>query len=179
MPPDIAVRQATPQDASDIAVIRVESWRATYPGLVPQAYLDRLSAADEVGRRALTLAGPPPLRFTLVAERAGVVVGFASGGPDRDTQEGRGELYAIYVQPAHLGIGAGAALMTTALAALHASFDAVGVWVLESNARARRFYERFGLAPTGERRVLDLDGPVPEVRHAGTVAAHDEEGGSA
>lgn len=171
----IAVRQATPHDASDIATIRVESWRATYAGLVPQPFLDRLSAKDETERRVAALADPPPLRFTLVAERAGTVVGFASGGPDRDDHPDCGEVYAIYVQPAQLGTGAGAALMTAAINALRTSFDEIGLWVLESNDRARRFYEKFGLTPTGERRVLDLEGPVPEVRHAGTAAAVDED----
>lgn len=177
MPPTtVAVRAATPPDAGAIAATRAASWRATYQGLVPQTFLDRMTPPDEIDRRAAALADPAPVRFTLVAERAGITVGFASGGPDRDAHNGCGELYALYVLPAHLRTGAGTALMTAALDALRARFDEVGVWVLDGNDRARRFYERFGLAATGERRVLDLDGPVPEVRHAGKLTRDDEDG---
>ena len=38
------VRPARPEDARRIAEIHVETWRATYPGVVPQEVLDELRA---------------------------------------------------------------------------------------------------------------------------------------
>lgn len=46
------------------------------------------------------------------------------------------------------------------------------LWVLEENDRARRFYERMGLAPDGARDTFTPDGTtveLPEVRYAGPL----------
>jgi len=51
----VAVRQATIDDAGDIAVVHVATWRAAYRGLMPQSLLDGLSveARTAVWRRIL------------------------------------------------------------------------------------------------------------------------------
>ncbi len=48
-------------------------------------------------------------------------------------------------------------------------FARVTLWVLEGNARARRFYEVAGLAPDGARKVLEMPGETPEIRYAGPL----------
>ena len=41
------------------------------------------------------------------------------------------------------------------------------LWVLEENARARRFYDRGGWSPDGATRVEPIGGePVPQVRYS-------------
>jgi RimJ/RimL family protein N-acetyltransferase len=68
------------------------------------------------------------------------------------------------VDPSKIGTGAGAALMTAALADL--APRPVAVWVLEGNAVARAFYERFGLRHDGVSTDFDAGGtPVPEIRY--------------
>ena len=37
---DVRIRRATVDDAVAIARVRVESWRTTYRGMIPQPYLD-------------------------------------------------------------------------------------------------------------------------------------------
>jgi RimJ/RimL family protein N-acetyltransferase len=60
--------------------------------------------------------------------------------------------------------------MATALGALRKEgFRRVTLWVLEGNARARRFYEAAGLVPDGARQLLEMGTPVPEVRYAGPL----------
>ena len=63
------------------------------------------------------------------------------------------ELHALYVLPELWGRGIGRDLLA-------AAGDVSELWVLESNERARRFYERFGWAPDGSGRevhgVLEL-----------------------
>ena len=41
----------------------------------------------------------------------------------------------------------------------------VTLWVLEANEQARRFYVAAGFRPDGARQLLDLGGPVTEVRY--------------
>jgi GNAT superfamily N-acetyltransferase len=82
------------------------------------------------------------------------------GPPDAPSIPGAGELYAIYLDPAHWGRGYGRALMRAAERGLaEAGFSKAYLWVLETNARARRFYEIAGWAADGGTKV----------EHRGTV----------
>lgn len=140
----MTVRLATPDDADAIERVRTDTWRAAYRGHMPDAVLDGLSY-DGARRRALMVAMPHE-RFALVAEHGREVVGFCLGGPARVSDgERRGEVYAIYVLPAHQGHGHGAALLRAGAREL-AERDLGGmiVWVLRENSAARRFYERMG-----------------------------------
>lgn len=105
-------------------------------------------------------------------------VGFAILGPERGEDDPRGEplpgppdrdqaeLYAIYVRPAWWGTGAGRALLQRALAlAAEDGYADISLWVLEGNARGRRFYDRAGFQPTGESAVLTWLGGLTEVRY--------------
>ena len=74
------------------------------------------------------------------------------------------ELYALYVAPAHWSTGAGRALMGRVLAEAQAEgYPRIVLWVLEQNARARRFYERAGFRLRGRTHQLDWLGGIPEV----------------
>ncbi len=132
-----------------IAIVHVRSWQAAYLRLMPQDYLDSLEAGQRlpVWERAVGEA-QWPRAGTFVAEGGGEVVGFASICPARDDDAelaGAGELAAFYLLPELWGTGLGRELMTSALSALSdAGFGAAILWVLDTNSRARRFYEAAG-----------------------------------
>ncbi|MDP9795363.1 GNAT superfamily N-acetyltransferase [Catenuloplanes nepalensis] len=88
------------------------------------------------------------------------VAGGASGGV--------GEIFAIYVLPAHQGGGGGRLLISGALRALAADgCDRATLWVLEGNAAARRFYEHGGWHPDGSTKRDESRGfPLDEIRYA-------------
>ena len=113
------------------------------------------------------------------------IVGYASFGPERDVlgmpwphpltpagSDGQvAELYALYVHPAWWSTGTGRALMDRVLAKVRAAgYACITLWVLEANARARRFYQRAGFAPDGARHVLDDLGAVTEIRYRRTLS---------
>ena len=180
-PRDIAIRVATPDDAGAIERVRVAGWRAAYPGLVPQAYLDamRLDSRGVAARRQQMNRNPPDVRslVSLATGGADAVVGFVVYGPDREGDHvstgagyrtGRaGEVYALYVDPGAWSRGHGRALLDRAAYGLAGDgYARAGLWVLEGNARARSFYERFGMSATGERQMYEVSGVrVPEVRY--------------
>jgi len=90
-----------------------------------------------------------------VAVDDGEIVGFSYVGPSFD--EGVRELYAIHVDPEVVGAGVGKLLMVDALS--HLGEHAV-LWVLEGNARARRFYERGGWFADGTSRDEAMGGEM-------------------
>ncbi len=148
------VRAAIPADAHEVAGLHARSWQVAYRGLIARDYLDSLTPEVLVNRYAFGRAG---LRMpsTLVAVDGSVIRGFATTGLCRDGDlPNVGELMALYVDPAYVGTGVGALLMTAARERLRA----VGVteavlWVLDANAPARRFYQGRGWWPDGACRT--------------------------
>jgi ribosomal protein S18 acetylase RimI-like enzyme len=167
----VRIRRAGPDDASSIAGVYVRSWKGAYPGLIPQSYLDALRAEERVGVWEETLADSAwPQRGVIVllgpaapdSDDEGPITGFVSFGPTRDDDLGTangeavGEIVTFYLDPAAFGSGGADLLMSAALVALRAAgFTTAMLWVLGTNARARRFYERRGWRHDGTCKVHD------------------------
>lgn len=149
------IRTARPEDAQALAGVHVHSWQAAYAGLIPQSYLDMLSVAGrtEGWKRVLGEGGVWPGSETLVAELEGRVVAFVTISPTRDEDQGSdrvGEVGAIYALSEVWGRGIGRALMEAAIERLtEAGYSEATLWVLDTNARARRFYEAGAWRPDG------------------------------
>ncbi|BCJ52159.1 hypothetical protein Asp14428_36340 [Actinoplanes sp. NBRC 14428] len=100
------------------------------------------------------------------------LVGFTYLGPGED--DGVAELSAIHADPAFVGTGVGRAMMLDALPALARIAPRAVLWVLEGNARARRFYERGGWTADGVTRMDTLGNePVRHLRYARAVSPTD------
>jgi GNAT superfamily N-acetyltransferase len=145
------IRHAVPADADAIGALHVRGWQSAYRGLLPDALLDGLSIPAWVEKRRNALTTPwNALVLNHVVEGPAGVLGWASTGPARDAglDAARvGEVYAIYLEPSAVGRGHGRELLAHALERLAAQgFGEVVLWVLEHNARARRFYECAGFA---------------------------------
>ena len=143
------VRQARLQDARAIGRIEVETWRATYPGMLP----DRVLLGMSEQRQTASWAG-------FLRSRAGDVwvaeqphrqsgepriVGFGNCGPQRDGGLGYGgEVYTLYVAPEAQGEGVGRQLLLALFARLvDCGHRSALIWVVRANP-ARFFYERLG-----------------------------------
>ena len=169
----LLIRPMTLADCDRVAEIRVRGWQSAYRGLMPQSYLDAMSAARDADRHRTRFEQGDGSVVDVVAEWDGEVMGWACHGPYRDgeVRTGDAELYAIYVDPRRYGTGIGQALLRDAMwnrtAAGHGSMY---LWVLKGNAGARRFYERAGFEADGAEEPFETDGvPVPEVRYVRTL----------
>ena len=183
----VIIRSASAADAVQIAAVMRDSWFAAYDGIIATPIIDRVTAPDN-GARVRQSFRTRPWQRMIAAVAAGEargeadtgIVGYASFGPERDvlgapwphplTPEGSegqvAELYALYVHPAWWSTGTGRALMDEALAKVRAAgYACITLWVLEANARARRFYRRAGFAPDGARHLLADLGSVTEIRY--------------
>jgi ribosomal protein S18 acetylase RimI-like enzyme len=141
------VRPATLQDASAIAKVRVDSWRATYRGMIPDTYLDAMSLEDSVTLWERILSAPEGSnRSVFVAETQTGVIGFAAGMMLDEEKFGmNAELTGIYLQPQAQRAGVGRRMLR-AVAEECAARGASGmlVWVISGNQGARKFYEKLG-----------------------------------
>ncbi|WP_225835683.1 GNAT family N-acetyltransferase [Streptomyces sp. NK08204] len=166
--PPVRVRAMTLADCDRVSEIRVRGWQSAYRGLMPQPYLDALSVERDAERRRARFHESDDAVVNLVAEREGKVLGWAAYGPyqDGEVRTADAELYAVYVDPAHLGGGIGRALLS-ASAERCSAYPRMLLWVLKENTRARRFYERAGFRPDGAEEAVETGGvPVPEVRYS-------------
>ena len=154
----MGVRRAAVDDAEAIERIRVETWRATYRGLLPDGLIDQLQLNVERRRERLRVAHPSELIF--VAEEGADVVGYAFAGPERThDREYPGEVYAIYVLPAAQGKGHGRALIRECARELAArGMTSLLIWVLRENLIGRGFYERLGGTPVREKPLEEFPG---------------------
>lgn len=133
------IRDARPEDAVPLATVHVSSWQEAYRGLIDQAFLDSLDVAgrteswDRIIRQHRARV--------LVAEDDDGVIGFCTVGQSSD--EGWGEVFSIYLSPSHWRRGVGSRLLASGERALaEAGEERALLWVLDTNRRARAFYER-------------------------------------
>lgn len=173
-----SVRVMAEADIAAVSAIRVTGWKAAYVGVVPQAYLDAMTVeADADERRRRFVRSPEGVVDLVAVDEHARIVGWACFGPHRgaEARPATGELYALYVDPALIGAGAGRLLLDAVHArAAERDFTTMLLWVLSENPRARRFYERAGYAADGAGQADDYDGvPVWEVRYRRTVPGRE------
>jgi len=159
----IQVRQARQGDAAGIARVYIDSWHDTYPGVLPTALLRAMTPKGQTARWKAAI-GAQGREIVLVAEagREGIV-GMASLGPSRDSGLGfDGEVYTLYVDPAHLGRGVGRALLKGAFQVLRRNgMTSCVIWAHARN-HARYFYEAMGGRLVAERSASLMGETVPE-----------------
>src|SRR6185312_4321023 len=73
----IAIRRARAADASAIAAVHVSAWRSTYPGILPDNFLARLSVPRQAAHYDGTIRAGAGVH---VATASGLDLG-ANGGP--------------------------------------------------------------------------------------------------
>lgn len=168
------IEPATLGDARRVAQIHVLAWQAAYVGIAPDEYLAALSIdkRETMWREAIEKRVPE----LLLARVEGDVVGWIAFGASRDkgASEGSGEIWALYVDPAHWSGGVGRGLLQRARERLsERGFASTSLWVLAENARALRFYEAAGFTlDPGSAQLFELAGrQVRELRYAMPAAA--------
>lgn len=159
------IRRVTDADDFEkIGNIYAQSWKTAYKGIIPQDFLD-------------SLPGIPPLLAqreysTYVVLDGGTYIGTSSFHAARDANmNGWGEIISIYLLPEYFGKGYAAPLLRAVVAALSSQgFERIYLWVLEENARARRFYENNGFQCTSDTTKITLGGKeLVEIRYVYNV----------
>ena len=144
------VRTAVPEDADGIARVHIETWQATYAGILPDSYLVALRQRDQARQWHALLNHAGQRDVALVLEARGertrpAVLGFASAGPARDPGLlYDAEVYTLYVGSDWQGQGLGRLLMGTLFRTLFdRGMEDAMLWVLAANP-SRFFYQHMG-----------------------------------
>ena len=151
-------RMETDPEIRGKAYVHWKSWQETYPGIVAQDYLEKLTLekCEEIAYRWTD--------NIIVAKDGENVVGFVGYGECRDDDlQNAGEVFAIYVLADYQGLRIGYRLMQEAQEQL-AGYARIAVWVLKGNQKAIRFYERYGFRFDGREETIQLGVPVTEAR---------------
>ena len=159
------IRHATPDDAGRLALAAARFFAQTFgPENRPEDMAAYLADTFTIDRQAADIRDPdstiwlaevrqssaPPAS---AAELIGYVQLRQRAGASAVTAQQPAEIARLYVDKAWLGRGVGAALVETCLNAAQASGADVawlGVW--ERNARAIRFYEKYGFRRVGTQQ---------------------------
>jgi ribosomal protein S18 acetylase RimI-like enzyme len=157
------VRKAVLKDAADMAEIITCSWEAAYSGIIPPEAI----AQKNAGRLALWQRVLREEHGNYIALCDGVPAGLMTLMPSRDSDlPGTGEIGSLYLHPAFFGRGLGRFMIGAALAIFNRNgFREAGLWVLEDNARARRFYEKCGFTRDGSSKDVYIGKPLAEIRY--------------
>jgi GNAT superfamily N-acetyltransferase len=185
---ELRLRRATAADAAAIGAVDRRSRQWGYQGILPAPGLEALTREERAVAWAPALEVAGPVRVWL-AEADGCGLGFAAWEPERSPEAGRvpargapaasgpaleaaaaarpAELLALYVVPEAAGTGLAGRLLAAVWGEMTAEgFTGATLWVLEANARARRFYERTGWRADGACRLIHRCGAeVASVRY--------------
>jgi len=166
---DLQIVRAGPDQARQIAEVHVTGRRWGYRDQLPNELLDGLSVNDREKHWKIALESASEDSEVLVVMDGGRIIGFASAEAtrDEDAPAGTGELFALYLVEEAAGRGVGRALLTAAEGWLRGRYGRATLWVLDSNSRARRFYEAAGWTWDGTTSEHRFDcGNRPIVRYA-------------
>jgi ribosomal protein S18 acetylase RimI-like enzyme len=147
---EITITTAKPEDARVLAQIKQVIWLATYRnaelGIDEKDILSKDFLCEErIAKRAEHMQRDDGINHTLVARVGGEIVGYGRAVKGVDFNE----IVTLYLLPKWQGRGIGSRLMRQELDWLGEEKDVV-LGVVLYNAKAIRFYEKFGFKLRGE-----------------------------
>jgi RimJ/RimL family protein N-acetyltransferase len=164
---EFIIRKALPKDAHERAICHTASWRSAYKGIVPDEYLDNISIEERNKKNKKQLQEFKNVSF-YNATYENKIIGLLAIHKSRDEDKpNAGEIGGIYLIEEFWGKGYGRKMMDFAITALkNMGCNEIILWVLEDNARARRFYEKCGFSFDGTKKEIIIGKPLIEVRYA-------------
>ena len=163
----LEIRVAAIDDARGVAIVHVASWQTAYRGLMTDDLLDGLSVEQREGGWRRIIGDQNAAAHTIVADRDGDIVGWASFGSGRDEGASeQGELWGLYAHPNAFSTGVGHALISAVDTALRQEgFSSAYLWVLDGNDRAdaqpnRQHSPHLGMAAISDGWAKGVAGPA-------------------
>ncbi|MBE6638410.1 MAG: GNAT family N-acetyltransferase [Ruminococcaceae bacterium] len=153
---EFRIRLAAPADAIRCAEIHTESWVFAYSNCVPTEILEKYNA----NRPAIwtkMLENNRDMHYVITLDDT--IIGFFTVMPARDADLAKTvyELVGLYLTPDYIGKGFGRRTMEEIKAMIsQRGYNAVSLWVLTENFRAKAFYEKCGFVADGVQKDSGL-----------------------
>ncbi|MCI3943202.1 GNAT family N-acetyltransferase [Pseudomonas syringae] len=98
----MTIRIAIPKDSLQVATIHLESWKSAYQGIIPSAYIDRITLEARLSHWTQEITSGDSDVYVKV-DAFDRVLGWVATGSDREHPEDRSvaEVHAVYVSPLH------------------------------------------------------------------------------
>lgn len=153
----VTLAKAVPEDAETLAQIKQRIWLTTYQnkalGITEAEILSKdFLCPQRIAKRAEHMGVTNGINYTLVARIGSEIVGYGRAVKGKKYHE----IVTLYILPEWQGQGIGSMLFKALLAWLGDDSD-VKLGVVPYNAKAIRFYEKFGFT-LGEE--IPHDSPV-------------------
>jgi GNAT superfamily N-acetyltransferase len=166
----VVIRKVLPEEAYEYAVTHIACWQAAYRGIIPDGYLDNMSAG-QIAERNRQILKEPGIYELYCMELNKKMMGRLVINKSRDEDKAdAGEISAMYLLDAFWGKGYGRKMMEFSLAELKRRGHSEAIlWVLEANSRARQFYEKCGFVFDGTKKEINNNKPLIEMRYCRTL----------
>ena len=153
----IAIREATIEDADEIANINALTWGDVYSGIISDAILEKVDWAERRKWQQEIYASNKTKSFVATTDDG--IVGYCNLGPMhasndipwvsssdfKGNEKEWGEIYSIYVLKSYHRLGIGRMLFQKAQEALkELGYNKFQVYALENNIPAVHFYHTMG-----------------------------------
>lgn len=162
---EYSVRTAIIEDASSLAHIIVESWRAAYMEIIPK---DEISKYLDIQKRKSQFERYISHgEIVLIGLHNNIPCGLAFGNKENDEGlEKCGSIYSLYIMPEYWGSGIASKLMDNILEILkNQGCKKASLWVFEDNQRAINFYEKSGFYFDGSKKYSHFSNSPVERRY--------------
>ena len=164
----VRYRLARSADAPAIAALHADSWRRSYRGMLPDAFLDHEVFANRAALWEQRFNDPDEqlVTLTIVAELTREIVGFVHSIAEEDPKWGT-LLDNLHVRHDTKRLGIGTRLMAETAAWLEerAYTSGLYLWVLENNVPAGRFYDSLGGRVAGSGVSHEGGASAPSLRY--------------
>lgn len=139
-----SLRSAVKNDWQAIATLHAKSWQQNYRGTFSDHFLDNEVLIDRFTVWKDRLESPKRNQFIHIVETENSFVAFVCGNIDEDSEYGT-LIDNLHVDSKFIGQRIGEKLMISAARFLEEKDKtSMYLWVLTSNAKAIKFYERMG-----------------------------------
>jgi len=148
---------------ADLAGVYAAAWRASHHEVLS----DKVIASHTPERHEAMLRGEAtkPQIKTFFVRLDGKTIGMVSIDSQPDSEHPDiGEIRSLYLLPEYWGQGLGRYVLDFAVEALKGHSD-IFLWVMSSNARARRCYEKFGFDFSGTEKPLLPEQGITEMKY--------------
>ena len=151
------VRTALPEDSGIVGEVHSKAWKSAYRGIFPDEYIDADTAAKRTAEFLESIKDSKCTYFLL--EETDQAAGIVKTREENNSLE----IESIYILDEYRGKGIGGQFMDYIKTYKH--FDSIFLWVLEANAKARRFYENNGFVLTGDSRTINRGIDLEQLRY--------------